>query len=336
MKRQDDFAVGLVVIVAALAVIAMALWLSRAQIGARERTVVARMRDVGGGQVGSPVVIRGVKAGRITAIVLDEKDGWVRVNITLDRGITLPPDPVLLLSEASLFGQWQGTLETRTLAPINSDVQSQLDAPGARLGGAIPGAVLPGIGELTVVAGRIAGDVEQVTHRIGTAFSDTAARELRQAIGNVNELTTTLNSAVQRQSKNLDRVSDKLSTAIESINEAAGSIDRTASRLDSATSKGQLRDVVTNVKSASEDLKEMAAQLRASASSLSKTAASFQSMVTHVDSVATKIDRGQGTLGLLVNDPSLYRNSDSLVVALRALAVDVKARPGRYVNVKIF
>ena len=336
MKRQDDFAVGLVVIVAVIAVTAMALWLSRSQIGARERTIVARMRDVGGGQVGSPVVIRGVKAGRITAIILDEKDGWVNVHVTLDRGITLPPEPVLLLSEASLFGQWQGTLETRSLAPINADVQAQLDAPGARQGGAIPGAVLPGIGELTVVAGRIAGDVEQVAHRIGTAFSDTAAREVRQAIGNINQLTTTLNGSVGRASHNLDRVSAELDTAITSINHAAGAIDRTVMRIDSATAKGEVKDVIANIRSASEDLREMSARLKSSASSLDKTATSFQSMVSHVDSVATKIDRGQGTLGLLVNDPSLYRNADSLMVAVRSLAQDVKARPGRYVNVKIF
>jgi len=336
MKRQDDFAVGLVVIIAVIAVVAMALWLSRAQLGARERTVVARARDVGGAQVGTPVVIRGVKAGRITAIILDEKSGWVEVRVTLDRGITLPPDPVLLLSEASLFGQWQGALETRSLAPINTDVQAQLDAPDARQGGAIPGVVLPGIGELTVVAGRIAGDVEQVAHRIGTAFSDTAARELRQAIGNINQLTTTLNGSVGRASKNLDKVSAELDTAISSINDAAGAIDRTVTRIDSATAKGQVRDVIANIKSASEDLRDMASQLKASASSLKSTTASFQSMVAHVDSVANKVDRGQGTLGLLVNDPSLYRNSDSLMIALRALAVDVKARPGRYVNVKIF
>lgn len=336
MKRQDDFVVGLVVIIAVVAVTAMALWLSRAQFGARERTVVARMRDVGGGQVGSAVVIRGVKAGRITAIILNEKDGWVEVHVTLDRGITLPPQPVLLLSEASLFGQWQGTLETRSLAPINEDVQAQLDAPGARQGGAIPGAVLPGIGELTVVAGRIAGDVEQVAHRIGTAFSDTAARELRQAIGNVNALTTTLNSTVGRESKNLDKITSELDTAINSINDAAGAIDRTVARIDSATAKGQVRDVIANIKSASEDLKAMAAELKTSATSLSKTSSSFQSMVAHVDTLAGKVNRGEGTLGLLVNDPSLYRNADSLMIAVRALAQDVKARPGRYVNVKIF
>lgn len=327
---------GLVVVVGIVAVVGMALWLSRAQLGARHEPVLARMREVGGGQVGSPVVIRGVEAGRITAIALDEKDGWVELKITLDKGMTLPPDPVLLLSEASLFGQWQATLQTRSTAPENSDVRAQLDDPGARRNGAIPGAVLPGISDLTVVAGRIAGDVEQVAHRFGTAFSDSAARELRGTIRNVNMLSENLNGTVTRQSKALDRISAQLGDAINSISTAAGSIEHTTTRLDSATAKGELRDVVNNVRSASEDLKEMSSQLKKSANSLSRTSQSFESMVGHIDSLAVKVNKGTGSLGLLVNDGSLYRNADSLLVSLRALAADVKARPNRYVNVKIF
>ena len=336
MKRQDDFLVGLVVIVAVAAVTAMALWLSRAQLGASRRSVIARTREVGGSQVGSPVVIRGVEAGRITAIILNEADGWVEVRITLDKGITLPPDPVLLFSEASLFGKWQATLQTRSSAPENSDVRAQLDDPAARRGGAIPGAVLPGIADLTVVAGRIATDVEAVARRFGTAFSDSAARDVRNAIKNINTLTETLNSDVGRQSKNLDKISEQLAEAINSINSAASAIDRTTGRLDSATARGEVKDVIENIRAASADLKEMAASLRKSSQSLSRTTASFESMVADVDSVAVKVNRGQGSLGLLVNDPSLYRNADSLLVSLRALAVDVKARPSRYVNVKIF
>jgi hypothetical protein len=38
----------------------------------------------------------------------------------------------------------------------------------------------------------------------------------------------------------------------------------------------------------------------------------------------------------MLNDPSLYRNADSLLVTMRSLVADVKARPSRYVNVKIF
>ena len=336
MKRQDDFLVGLVVILAAAGVTGMALWLSRAHFGPQRTQVTARMREVGGGKVGTPVVIRGVEAGRITGILLDEKDGWVQVRVTLAEGITLPPNPVLLLNEASMFGQWQATLGPRESAPPNSDVQAQLDDPGARLSGSIPGAVLPGIGQLSVVAGRIASDVEAVAHRFGTAFSDSAARELRLTIGNVNELSTTLNRTVGRQSKNLDELAAQLRTTIGSISSAAEAIDRTATRIDSSTAKGQVKEMVTNLRAASEDLREMAAQLKAGSANVTRTAASFESTMGHIDSVMVKINRGQGSLGLLVNDPTLYRNADSMFVSMRELAADVKAHPSRYVNVKIF
>jgi phospholipid/cholesterol/gamma-HCH transport system substrate-binding protein len=336
MKRQDDFAVGLVVIAAIVGVTALALFLSHAQLGRHREALLARLHDVGGARVGSPVVIRGVESGRITAITLDEQDGWVRVQIRLAKGVTPPRDPVLILNEASMFGQWQATLEERSAAPTNLEVQQQLDDPGARRGGAIPGATLPNLGQLAVVAGRIAGDVEQVAQRFNVAFSDTAARELRATIRNVNALSTALRGTVTDQSRNLDQVAAQLKTALTSINVAATAMERTAQRVDSSTAQGQVKELVTNVRAASEDLRAMAAQLRQSASSLTRTASSFESMVGHTDSVMVKIDRGEGTLGLLVNNPSLYRNGDSLLVLLRALVTDLQAHPSRYVNVKVF
>jgi phospholipid/cholesterol/gamma-HCH transport system substrate-binding protein len=49
-----------------------------------------------------------------------------------------------------------------------------------------------------------------------------------------------------------------------------------------------------------------------------------------------KINAGQGSVGLMVNDPRLYRNSDSLVTELRSLVQDFKANPKKYVNVRVF
>jgi phospholipid/cholesterol/gamma-HCH transport system substrate-binding protein len=336
MKRRDDFAVGIVVIVAVVAVTALALFLSQTQFGGHRLGVTARMRDVGGTKVGSPVVIRGVQAGRVNAIALDEADGWVQVHITLDKGVTLPRDPVLILSEASMFGAWQAMLEERSTAPVNAEVQQQLDDPEARRNGAIPGATLPDIGQLTVVAGRIAGDVEQVAQRFRTAFNDSAALELRATIRNINALSTTLRSTVGTQSKNLDLIGAQLRTTVSSINAAADAIQATALRVDSSTSKGQIKELVTNAHAASEDLRAMAAQLRQSAGSLAHTTAGFETMVGHADSVMVKLNSGQGTLGLLLNDPRLFRDTDSLVVSMRSLVADVKAHPSRYVNVKVF
>ena len=49
-----------------------------------------------------------------------------------------------------------------------------------------------------------------------------------------------------------------------------------------------------------------------------------------------RIERGDGSLGMLVNNPSLYRNTDSLVIDLRSLLADFRRDPKRYVNLSIF
>jgi phospholipid/cholesterol/gamma-HCH transport system substrate-binding protein len=48
------------------------------------------------------------------------------------------------------------------------------------------------------------------------------------------------------------------------------------------------------------------------------------------------VNSGKGSLGMFVNDPSLYRRSDSLLLQLQALIADIKANPGKYVRLKIF
>jgi phospholipid/cholesterol/gamma-HCH transport system substrate-binding protein len=52
--------------------------------------------------------------------------------------------------------------------------------------------------------------------------------------------------------------------------------------------------------------------------------------------VLTKINRGQGTLGLLLNDPTIYRRTDSVLTELRALVSDLRNNPKKYISVRLF
>jgi phospholipid/cholesterol/gamma-HCH transport system substrate-binding protein len=69
---------------------------------------------------------------------------------------------------------------------------------------------------------------------------------------------------------------------------------------------------------------------------LTRSQGRLESLLVSTDSVMSKINAGQGSAGMLVNDPRLYRNTDSLVTDLRALIADLKANPKKYVNVRIF
>ena len=55
-----------------------------------------------------------------------------------------------------------------------------------------------------------------------------------------------------------------------------------------------------------------------------------------LQSVSGKIDRGQGTLGQLVNDPRLYEDTKVTVAELRALIADIKKNPKKYINLSVF
>jgi phospholipid/cholesterol/gamma-HCH transport system substrate-binding protein len=55
-----------------------------------------------------------------------------------------------------------------------------------------------------------------------------------------------------------------------------------------------------------------------------------------MQSVAGKVDRGDGTLGKLVNDPKLYEEAKQTMAELKTLIADIKANPKKYLNVKVF
>ena len=333
-RRVSDFVVGLTVLVVTVVLIGSVLWVRQTDLGDRTRRLTVRAREVGGVALGSPVVIRGVRAGRVEAIALGDS-GWVVVRLGLDRSMALPVDPVVLLSAASLFGEWQVTVTDATGVPADEELRRGIAE--ARAGGdTLPGAVLPDIAQLTTVAGRLAGDVAKVADRVQVAFDDAAARELRESIRNVAKLSTVLAQTVEVQARNLDRMSVDVTAGLATVNRRAARLDAFASRVDSATSRGELQRIVANSQHAATELVTAATNLRALSERLDRTEHRVATVVARIDSVFTKANGRDGTLGLLLQDPTLYQQSDSLVRELRAFVADVRANPRRYLAVRIF
>ena len=164
MKRTNDFVVGLTLLLGAAIIVGATLWVKQTGLRNKHERVAARFRDVGSVRVGAAVVLRGVNAGRVQRIELG-RDGWVDVTMALDPNVELPKDPVVLLNESSLFGEWQATITEEAENPRDETVSRQIADARAAGGEMLPGATLPDIAQLTAVAGRIAGDVASVASR---------------------------------------------------------------------------------------------------------------------------------------------------------------------------
>lgn len=334
MRRRDDTIVGAVVLAVVLVTVATVMWVKQADVSGREREVAAIFRNVGNARIGNAVVIRGVVAGRVQAIEL-APGGWVSVRMKLDPNVLLPHEPVVLLNESSLFGDWQATIVEMGALPQDAALRREV-ADASRARGMMPGVSQPGIGELTAVAGQIAGNVADVAQRVGTAFDDQAARELRASIRDVAGLASTVRGVVRDHANDIDTLSSQLRGALLALNRTAANVEVTARRLDSAATSTQVRSIVDNLSTASGELRNAALRVHELSTNLAGTQRRADAFLANGDSVLGKMNRGEGSLGLLLNDPSIYRHADSLVIELRALAADLRANPKRYLSLKIF
>lgn len=333
--RSNDWLVGIAIIATMVLVVAATLFLQQTDLGEKRTGISARFRDVGNLQPGNVVVIRGVRAGRVRSIELADR-GWVVVDMDLDEGVLLPVDPVVLIQSSSLLGEFQALVSARSGAPQIREVEQQLtDTAGAPLQ-ALPGAVLPDLAQLTTVAGGIAGNVASVAERVRTAFDDSAARELRASIRNFSTLSQDLARAVRVQSRNLDSIAVDVRSSMSDVARTAEAIRKTTGRVDSATAAGEIANIIKETERATANLRAASTRLNDLTMALQESEAGLRSTIAQADSVLGKVNRGEGTLGLLVNDQSLYRNSDSLLVDLRTLINDFKRDPKRYFALRVF
>ena len=69
---------------------------------------------------------------------------------------------------------------------------------------------------------------------------------------------------------------------------------------------------------------------------MKRTIAKANTALQNLQDITAKINSGQGTLGLLVNDKSMYQNLDQSIKDLDKLMLDLQKNPKRYVHFSLF
>jgi len=67
-----------------------------------------------------------------------------------------------------------------------------------------------------------------------------------------------------------------------------------------------------------------------------ETTQSLQRASSSLEVILQRMEAGEGTLGRLSTDSTLYETLTEAIESIRVLAVDLKENPGRYVKIEIF
>jgi len=215
------------------------------------------------------------------------------------------------------------SLELERQFPVPADSKVQLVAKG--LLGEMVADIVPGTSGERVKDGGVLASAQAATGLSGTAerLGGRADTVLAQAQQLLSDQTV---GAVGTSAQELQALLTQLTAlAVEQRRELAGlsaSLRRSAEGVEAAATRPELARAIARTDS-------LTLRLDAATTSLGQASASLAS-------ITGRIERGEGTLGKLARDDSLYVNLNNAVTGLSQLTQDIRANPKKYLSVSVF
>ena len=260
--------------------------------------------------------------GRYTVLtVVDDAQGMRRgdavqmrgVNVGRVRGFDLGRETGVQLS-LEIEGDWRIPVGSRTEVIsqgfLGGKVVSIITGPGP--GFLEPGVLLPGesVGGVLEVASGMADVAADVLVRAQAVLSDSTIAGTGAAILALRDL---LNEARDMT----DGWAAEARAVLEDLKQSAANVE--------------------GITGAEEWLNTLASA-ESTLATLERTSVTLEQSSASLNSILGRIERGEGTLGKLLADDSLYDSTDAALASLRELLDDLRENPDRYINVtlKIF
>ncbi len=329
MKRRNETLVGLVLVLGVVTAVFGSLWLQGWEFGRTVETVEAVFSDVGQAAEGNAVKVRGVRIGRIDEVSVHPEGEFVQVVLRVDADVPRPPDAAVVLAPESMFGEWQAEIVSRSLYPHFQFLDP--NEPDV-----LPGYALPDISRLTATADRISENLADLSDRIGIAFSEETAENLARTIQNVEGVSDRLTQLIEQQAATFDVLAARVEEATGEIGRAATASRTTFDHLSDLMATGEVEMLLTDVRDVAEGLQSLTQEATTTTSEFQKMAVRAESTFARVDRILGAAEDGEGTLGRLLNDPTLMNEVEATLVQLQLLLEDVRENPRRYLRLSIF
>jgi phospholipid/cholesterol/gamma-HCH transport system substrate-binding protein len=319
VKHSKEIRTGLI----ALSILVATVWgynfLKGNDIFSRQKIYYTTYAQVDGLAPSSAVFVSGYKVGFVRNIDFHptrQGEFLVEMVITASK-FTMPDSASAQLVSTDLLGS----------KGINLIVKSGM--PEAPEYDTIPGFIEEGLAETIGTLGKSIMPLKVKAENMIVTL-DSTLNDLRNLLGPANRqgpLNLALNDLASTMS-NFKQVSANLNDVLKND----GKVNRILSDVEAFTgvldkNKGELDNLLKNLSALSDTLTE---------ARIAQTVQQANATLTETTELFKKINSGEGTIGKLVNDETIYTNLEKATADLDSLFVDIKANPNRYVHVSVF
>ncbi len=270
--------------------------------------------SVEGLKVSSGVIYRGYQVGQVISIQFTgERFDRVLVKFSVDKGLELPSNTLAMIQSADLMGSKVIALvpgDSHVFAVSGDTLRSQVERG---LMEQVSQQMLP----LKQKAERLLGSLDSVMLIVQGLFNEETKKNLSNSFGSIDRTLRNLEGA----SGNLDTLiqgeSARISSILQDVNSITGNL---------RNNNEEISNILGNVSAISDSLRQ---------ASLHQTLMSLGYILATTDSIMNKINRGEGTIGALLNDNDLYYNLNQVSENLNRLLVEFRYNPKRFINLSL-
>ncbi len=266
-------------------------------------TYIVYYDEISGLTVSNQVLVNGFSVGRVANIQIEQGEKTrVKVRLDVSKEVIVGKNAVALLMDTDLLGGKAIDLQTGDInnpAADNDTIQGKLDKS------------LPEV--FADKAMPIVEGLDSTITNINEFFKSYAfaSKEIQEMFIQARSLLSTTQKIIVENRQNLKSISDNLKASTDEFKKSSEDI----------------RVVLQNMRSVSDSLTKI---------EINRTINSLNRSLVSMDSITTQISSGEGTMGKLVYNDSLYNNLNSVSQDLDKLLIDFQERPKRYVHFSIF
>lgn len=271
-----------------------------------------KFNDVSGLSVSNPIYANGYKVGIIKSIDYDyDNPGQITVNADIDENMRVPKGTMAVIS-SDLMGNVKVDLQL-------GDGRQGYVEPGGTINGELSGGAMGAIKDAMPTIKALIPKVDSILTSVNTLLADPS---IASTLHNANKISSDLTTSTRELNTLLAQLNKQVPGL---MNNANGLLTDTRGTMTHANGMiGNANNLLTNINDKVSDL------------DVSGTMAKVDKTLTNMESLTNKLNNNKGSLGLLMNDPTLYNNLTQTLSDADSLVTNLKAHPKRYVHFSLF
>lgn len=275
--------------------------------------------DVNGLTLTTPVFANGYKVGIVKEIQYDYENPQkaISVGVDIDKNMKIPEG-----TKAEIVGDLMGNIQVNLILGNGKKMIAQ----NGLIGGSINKGALGDVQKMIPSIEKMLPKLDSILANVNNILSDPG---IKSSIHNVDKITADLTTST----KQLNALLFQMNGALPTMTVKANSLLANANGMMVNANRG-----ITEARNAIKGANGMIANLnnKVNALDVATTMAKVHTVLDHVNTLTTTLNSNKGSLGLLINDPTLYHNLNSTLRDVDSLMVNLKAHPKRYVHFSIF